>query len=313
MLGVVGCTPHSGGATPATPAKQASAAPSDGPPSAPTPNRQLANQTTAALLRGDYKEAAAIVDRARQLSPAVRPSALQIAYFEATVQSYRGDYRRAVKVMYDHIAAAGATSKDAFIFHDAMIALRAADGDLLGALVECEEMTKAGTLGTWTPSDGDRMTWVRLKEYWHRAYLLRMLAQTLADDERTAFIAYAESARQEYVALAAPLRTMGDSIAVLNAYFAFCDGAPARMREAATQVNVAEDDDVEDLYLVQLALDGSGAAAAAAAVRDRISTTKAVTVLTPVFLAWMQSDAVAAAGRPPRFSPKHPTGARPPR
>jgi hypothetical protein len=34
------------------------------------------------------------------------------------------------------------------------------------------------------------------------------------------------------------------------------------------------------------------------------------TVLTHVFLAWMRSDE-EAVDRPPRFSPKHPTGSRP--
>lgn len=67
-----------------------------------------------------------------------------------------------------------------------MIALRTADGDLLGALVECEEMAKAGALGAWGRSDGDRMTLVRLKEHWHRAYLLRMIAQTVNGAERAA-------------------------------------------------------------------------------------------------------------------------------
>jgi hypothetical protein len=191
-----------------------------------------------------------------------------------------------------------------------MIALRTADGDLLGALVECEEMAKAGALGTWTPSDGDRMTLVRLKEHWHRAYLLRMVAQTLTGAERQAFIGYAERARQDYAALAASLGALGDSIAVLDAYFAFCDGARARMREAALRVKVAEDDDIEDLYLVQLALDGAGDSDAAAAVRKRMLALTSPTVLTPVFLAWLRADA-AAAQRPPQFSPKHPTGARP--
>src|ERR1044071_8404225 len=64
-----------------------------------------------------------------------------------------------------------------------------------------------------SPSDGDRMTLVHLKEHWHRAYLLRMVAQTLAGAERQAFIAYAESARKECVALAgargAPRASLG--------------------------------------------------------------------------------------------------------
>jgi hypothetical protein len=71
--------------------------------------------------------------------------------------------------------------------------------------------------------------------------------------------------------------------------------------------NVAQDDDAEDLYLVQLPLDGAGDSEAAAAVRKRIRALTPATVLTPVFLAWMRAD--EAAAERPQFSPKHPTGA----
>jgi len=37
-----------------------------------------------------------------------------------------------------------------------------------------------------------------------------------------------------------------------------------------------------------------------------------VAVLTPVMLAWMRADEADPA-EPARFSPKHPTGTRPPR
>jgi hypothetical protein len=104
--------------------------------------------------------------------------------------------------------------------------------DLSGALIECEEMVKAGTLGTWTSPDVDRVTLVGLKEHWHRAYLLRMIAQTRTGADRQAIMDYAEHARQDYVVLATPLG-LSDSIAVLDAYFAFCDGDRDRMREAA--------------------------------------------------------------------------------
>jgi len=310
VLAACGCMAHSGGATRADAKAKPVAAASTAPAAAaPTLRQKMIDEITEALLREDYKEAAAIVERARRASPPAQPSARLIAYLDATVHAYQGDYRGAAKVMHDHVVKVGPTVEDAFAFHDAMIALRTADGDLLGALVECEEMVKAGTLGTWNPSDGDRMTLVRLKEHWHRAYLLRMIAQTLVGAERHAFIDYAERARQDYVALAAPLGNLGDSIAVLDAYFAFCDGARAKMREAARRVNVAEDDDVEDLYLVQLALDGAGDSEAAAAVRKHIRALTSVTVLTPVFLAWMRAD--EAATESPQFSPKHPTGARP--
>jgi len=276
---------------------------------APTPGDKMDDEINRALQRNDVEGAAAIVARGRRAPPADRPSAKALAYYEATVLSFKGDYRGAAKVLYDHLATVGPATADAFYFHDAMIALRTANGDLIGALVECEEMVKAGVRGTWMPSDIDRLTLVRLKEHWHRAYLLRMIAQTLAGAERQVFVAYAESARKEYVELATPLGTMGDSIAVLDAYFAFCDGQRDKMREAALRVNVAENDDIEDLYLVQLALDAAGDRDAAAAVRKRMQSLPPATVLTHVFLAWMRAD--DEAGQRPRFSPKYPTEVRP--
>lgn len=310
MLAACGCAAHASAPRADHATKAPAASP---PPAAAAARQQMIAAITEALRRGDHDGAAAIVERARRAPPAARPSAQLVAYFDATVHSYQGDYQGAAQVMHDHIAVVGPAAEAAFNFHDAMIALRTADGDLLGALVECEEMVNAGAQGTWTPSDGDRLTAVRLKEHWHRAYLLRMIAQTLSGAERDAFVGYAERARQAYVAVAAPLGSLGDSIAVLDAYFAFCDGAPARMQAAARRVNIAQDDDIEDLYLVQLALDGAGDREAAAALRTQIRALTSVTVLTPIFLAWMRSDDAAAAGQPPRFSPRHPTGARPAR
>lgn len=311
MLAVCGCTAHSRGSTSAAATAPATtrAAPTA---ASPASRQKLVDDITQALLRDDVEEAAAILARARRAPPLEQPSAGTLAYFDATVHAYQGDYGGAIKVMYDHISSVGPATADAFAFHDAMIALRTAQGDLLGALVECEEMVRAGALGTWSPPDIDRMTLVRLKEHWHRAYLLRMIAQTLAGADRQAYIGYAESARQDYLAVAGPLGTLNDSIAVLDAYFAFCDGVRPRMREAALRVNVADDDDIEDLYLVQLALDGAGDTEAAATVRKRMFALTSATVLTPVFLAWMRADA-ATADQPPPFSPKHPAGARPAR
>jgi hypothetical protein len=306
-LAVSGCAAHSGAAERAAgPAPPAAVAPAA--LTGPTPNQKLEAEVTEALLRADHKVAAAVIERARRAA-APQPSAQLLAYFDATVHAYQGDFRGAAQVMYDHVAKVGPAAEAAFSFHDSMIALRTADGDLLGALVECEEMVKAGTLGTWKPDN--RMLWVRLKEHWHRAYLLRMIAQTLTGAEREAFLGYAERARRDYAAVATPLGNAGDSIAVLDAYFAFCDGDRAKMRQAAQRVNVAADDDLEDLYLVQLALDGAGDREAAAAVRKRMRAIPSVTVLTPVFLSWLRTD--EAADQPPAFSPKHPSGTRPAR
>jgi len=271
-----------------------------------TADDQLAEAVTQALARGS-NDAAAALERARKLPAPAQPRPEHLAYWDATVHAYRGDFRGAVEVMRAHIAKVGPTARAAFDFHDAMIALRTADGDLLGALVECEEMVHAGLAGTWTSSDDeDRVTMVRLKEHWHRAYLLRMIAQQRTGAERDALVAYAEAARTAYRELATPLEGLGDSIAVLDGYFAFCDGARDAMRTAAQRVDTANDDDVEDLYLVQLALDGAGERDAAAALRAKIVAAAPTTVLTPVFLRWMRDDDAAEA-QAHRFSPKYPT------
>src|SRR5262249_21117757 len=101
----------------------------------------------------------------------------------------------------------------------------------------------------------------------------------------------------------APDAALRDSIAVLDAYFAFCNGDRGEMLEAARRVNTAEDDDVEDLYLVQLALDEGGDHGAAAVLRAQIIAKAPTTVLTPVLLAWLRSDEAAVH----KFSPRYPT------
>lgn len=309
ILAVCGCGAHASGGVPPD-GEGRRAAPTAPSNVAPVSSRQLLDEIPRALQRGDVTAAAANLERLRD-APLPTPSAEILAYYDATVHAYQGDYRGAAKIMYDHTAKIGPTARAAFDFHDAMIALRTADGDLVGALLECEEMVKAGMLGTWTSPDVDRVALVKLKEHWHRAYLLCMIAQTLAGAERQAVVDYAEHARQDYVALAT-LPDLRDSIAVLDAYFAFCDGDRARMREAAHRVNLAEDDDVEDLYLLQVALDGAGDGDAAAAIRARVLGSAPVTVLTPVFQHWIRTDS-APAEQPRQFSPRHPTGARPQR
>jgi hypothetical protein len=306
VLAIAGCAAHTGAVPGAVAGPQ-------GKTAAPSPDDRLVDDVTRALKADDAAGAGVAIERARTAAPPARPGAEILAYYDATVHAYRGDYRGAAAILYAYAAEVGPSARAAFAFHDAMIALRTAEGDLLGALVECEEMTRAGALGTWGSPGDDRMTTVRLKEHWHRAYLLRMIAETVTGAERDAFLGYAERARQAYVALARPLAETADSIAVLDAYFAYCAGDRAKMREAALRVNVKDDDDVEDLYLVQLALDGAGDREAAAAVRRRILASAPVTVLTPQFLMWIHGDD-GPADQPRQFSPRFPTGARlPPR
>lgn len=263
-------------------------------PAAPAPQRDLVADVRAALLANRLDDAAALVARARHASPEL------VAYLDATVHAYRQDFAGAAEVLTAYLRTLPPGAPAAFRFHDAMIALRTVDGDLLAALAECEEMVRAGELGRWKPDGTPLATLTKLKQRWHRAYLLRMAAQQRGGRERAALVAYAEAARRDYAALATPL-ALTDSIAVLDAYFAFCDGDASGMRAAAARVHVADDDDVEDLYLVQLALAASGAEADAAAIRTRMRTLPP-TLLTPVLLAWLARDAETRG-----FSPRQPS------
>jgi hypothetical protein len=264
-------------------------------------------EMTDALLHGDLERAALIVSTARQAPEGSRPSAELITYWDAAVHAYGEDWQGAAAVLTRFLASVPRSDAASFRLHNLLIALRTVQGDLFGALAETEEMTKAGERGKWPESDSDRMSLVRLKEHWHRAYILRMAAQRYGGAAREALVRYANRARQDYVAVATPLKTLGNSIAALDAYFAFCDGHRSAMLSAARRVNLTEADDLEDLYLIQLALDGGGDTAGADRVRRRMRSLQAANLLAPIVFAWMLSDESAAHGVTPRFSPKYPS------
>jgi hypothetical protein len=301
----IGCGASHMGASGAIPLTPAASAPR---PDALVVRERILRGLSETLNRGDHVAATALLEQLRALSPDVRPSPEYVSYLDATVKAYRGDFQGAAAVLYDYTKVVGPRALAAFSFHDAMIALRAADGDLIGALVECEEMTRAGNLRASSVADGSLLTSVLLKTHWHRAYLIRMLAEGKKGPGRQAFLDYAEVARRDFISLAVPLANSGDAVAVLDAYFAFLDGDRERMRAAAQRVSVEQDDDIEDLYLVQLALEGAGDAQAAAEVRRRMRTLTTPTVLTPVFLRWLRTDEEARGGTQPVFSPRYPTG-----
>lgn len=287
-----GCSAHQRGAV-TSPTADATAA----------SNKQFSKDLRRAVAEGDLQQAGAVVDAARQAPAGARPKPELIAYFDATVHAYRGDFRAAAVALSGHLATVPQSDRATFRFHNALILLRLAEGDLLGAIAECEEMTKAGERGDWGATDAERLGEVRLKEHWHRAYLWRMAAATRVGPERDALLRYAERSRQEFAAIATPQK-LDDSIAVLEAYFAYCDGDKEAMLRAARRVNVAENDDLEDLYLTQVALEEGGDVAAADAVRTRMRSLESATLVVPIFMRWLRTDEAAAKGEPPRFSAK---------
>src|SRR5712672_2430663 len=92
VLAACACTAHSGGAT-RTDASPTAATASNAPIAAePSARQRMIDEVTEALLRADLAAAATIVERARRAVPPAQPSAELIAYFDATVHSYQGDY-----------------------------------------------------------------------------------------------------------------------------------------------------------------------------------------------------------------------------
>jgi hypothetical protein len=184
-----------------------------------------------------------------------------------------------------------------------MAILREAQGDLTGAILECAERTAVGYEGTWEPT-AERLQLARFKDDWHRAYLFRMYAEQLKGTQRDAALLAAENARKDYVAAGG----YPDSIAVLDALFAMYDRRWDDVRAAVHRVDIAKDDDEEDLYLLFTALDSAGDHEAAAAIRRRIEKDPPY---WGVWRTWIKSDTDGAPTAMKRFSPRHPTGKRP--
>jgi len=183
--------------------------------------------------------------------------------------------------------------RDEFWAHNAMMMIREAQGDPAAALAENDQATLAAARGTWDPAG--RETLAFQKDRWHRAYLTRMLAESRTGSAKQALVAYAQSALDDY-----RTRGFGESVAVLEAYFAALDGKKDAALAAAKRVDPAKDDDIEDLYLVVVGLDAGGDRAAADAVRKIMRADTGVHIARPIMLRWIDLDAKSAG-----FTPFH--------
>jgi len=133
---------------------------------------------------------------------------------------------------------------DEFWSHNAMMMIREAQGDPARhwPRMTGDPLRRARHVGSARPA-----TLAFQKDRWHRAYLTRMLAESRTGSVKQALVQYAQAALDEYRAPGFP-----DSVAVLDAYFAALDGSASRAG-AASRVDPAKDDDIEDLYLVSWA------------------------------------------------------------
>jgi len=127
--------------------------------------------------------------------------------------------------------------------------------------------------------------------------LTRMLAESRTGSVKQALVQYAQAALDEY-------RTRGfpDSVAVLDAYFAALDGRRDTALAAAKRVDPAKDDDIEDLYLVVVAL-RLGRSCRCRGCSPGDAPTRGVHIARAIMLRWLDLD--ANAPRPRGLTPWH--------
>jgi hypothetical protein len=212
-----------------------------------------------------------------------------------------GDYEGAAKEFTSimPILAKHSELADEFWAHNAMMMVREAQGDPAAALAENDQATIAAARGTWmTPEERSKLA--LQKDRWHRAYLVRMMAEQRTGSAKQALIQYAEAALADYRPIGYP-----DSIAILEAYFAALDGKKEDALAAAKKIDAEKNGDVEDLYLVVVGLEAGGDKAAAENVRAIMRKAPSGGMSKAIMLHWVDLDTKNQG-----FTPWHPTPAK---
>jgi hypothetical protein len=212
-----------------------------------------------------FGEVRALVDSAR---PVDLRSRYEEAYHRATEGVASGEVRKARELLQALVAEAKTRPADdlEFWLANELTWVRWIEGDLEGARAEVENAKTALDHAT-LPADKSRA--LRLHERWDRAYLALDRARREKGPDRARAMAEADRDRADYEALARPADDR-DGMAVLAAYFAWARGDGRAAAAAAKKVDVAHDDDLQDLYVVALALDAGGDHDGATRLRERI-------------------------------------------
>lgn len=130
---------------------------------------------------------------------------------------------------------------------------------------------------------------IALHYLWDRAYLLLDLALSLPAAEQADAIAKAEAGRAAYQKLADP-EEQADGLAVLDAYFALRQGRGKEALERVAKVERSPNGDLQDQYIVALALEAGGDKKAAEALRQIIRTSKNVYPMKAVIVRQLAID-----------------------
>lgn len=189
-------------------------------------------------------------------------------YEDATRAATAGDLAKAQKTLEALVPdASEKTDSDAeFWLHNELTWIHWAEGDLQGALTEVD-----GAKGALSRSELDipSKKKLALHEMWDRSYIDLEIAMAAPAENRDALYSKADDARNEYQELAIEENDK-DGMAVLEAFFAVRKGDANHARTAAKRVDVTADHDLQDLYVIALALDLGGDATGAQNVRARI-------------------------------------------
>ncbi|HEX6838168.1 MAG TPA: hypothetical protein VF334_16440 [Polyangia bacterium] len=295
-------TPRATTRTPAT--TQTPPATTQAPAATAKDAKALLRAALAEVGKRHFDQARTLLDQARPLVGADRDLDFRAVNVAIALYTNQGDYESAARFVLDSIRRRGGDRADEQLFslHNWMAILREAEGDLPGAILECAARTAHGYEGTWEPA-AERLQLTRFKDDWHRAYLFRMYAEQLTGTRRDAALYAAEQARKDYVAAGG----YADSTAVLDALFAMYDQRWNDVRAAVHRVDIAKDDDEEDLYLLFSALDAAGDHEGAAAIRRRIEKDPPY---WNIWRAWIASDTDSTPPAMKRFSPRYPKGKR---
>jgi hypothetical protein len=256
------------------------------PPTPPALQKALENALDA-IGKNDMPRADKELTTADGLTAGDAHLAFLVARVRATRFAYAGDFERAAATYNAVIPVLAKHPElvDEFWAHNAMMMVRAAQGDPAAALAENDQATLAAQRGTWNAVD-ERELLAFQKDRWHRAYLTRMLAESRTGSVKQALVGYAQAALEDYRPKGFP-----DSVAILDAYFAALDGRKDAALAAAKRVDPAKDDDIEDLYLVVVGLEAGGDHAAAEAVRRIMRESHGVHSAKAIMLRWIDLDA----------------------
>lgn len=190
------------------------------------------------------------------------------AYREATEAVAHGDTARAAELLARVVDEAKTRPGDdlEFWIDNELTWIRWIAGDPAGARAEVDH---ARTALDHSTLPADKVLRLRLHELWDRAYLALDEARHEKGAARARWMAEADRDRAAYDAAAKPAGDH-DGMAVLAAFFAWAHGDGRAAGVEAKKVDMAHDDDLQDIYVLGLALESAGDNQAAESARTLV-------------------------------------------